>query len=809
MTSTGSCDGRGESPRPHDAPTGSIVGQRVSRLDGKRLVSGRGRFVADVFSLGQVEAAFLRSPHAHAEIVSIDVSRARQLFGVLDVITAADIAQLGPLPVIYQLAGVRIDPAFALATDRVRYVGEPVAALVAVSRYVVEDALELIEVEYSPLPVVASARDAIHSTGVQLYSGRDNVVGTVITEKGDVESAFQRADVVIKEQFEFGRVAGCALETRGCVAYWDPASLDLDIWISSQAPNLVRDLLSEVLDLPGNKIRVRVPDVGGGFGNKFDFYPEEVVVSVLSRRVGRPVRWVEDRLESFVATSHARQQSLEFELAGDADGRILGIRGRVIGDMGAHLSTVGIGPIRHTSVHVCGPYDIDSVRVEAVAALTNKTPYGSYRGWGQPQANFVHERLIDRYARAIGLSGEHVRRMNLVPVEAFPYDNGMGGSWPIQYDSGDYVKCLDTCLEYVRVHWKDRPPTRPGRTVGIGIACHVESTLLGPSRAVNRLGLNHSTFDEEVVRVDSSGHVTILTGQSLLGQGLETALAQVCSETLGVPLHYITVVSGDTAACPYTGYGTASSRGAAVAGSAVAMAAQDVRQQILQIAAEMMEGDPSELTIANAVITSPITSGQTRSVTFEEVASAAYRRPILGVPLEQSPTLEGRAVFEPSNRAWSYGCTAARVEVDRETGMVYVRDYLMVHDCGTVINPAIVEGQLMGAATQALGNSLFEELVYDEEGQLQTATFADYLVPTASDVPCFTVLHMNTPAPHIPLGMKGMGEAGTIAGPAAIAGAIDDALKDLGVFVRTVPVTPPRLSNQIEEATRRMSADSR
>ncbi|WP_207782281.1 xanthine dehydrogenase family protein molybdopterin-binding subunit [Phytoactinopolyspora limicola] len=770
-----------------------LIGARVRRQEDPRLLTGRAQFVDDVRLPGMLNAAVLRSPVPHARIVRIDVSRALAHPGVYAVVTGDEVraAVATPQPVIWRMIpDQRMTDGYPLAVGKARYVGQGIAAVAATDRATAEDALELIDVEYDELPAVTTLEEALAEDAPKLYDEwPDNVSCRATIPKGDVEAAFAEADVVVRETFRFARQMGTPLETRGVVATWDPFTDRLDVWLSTQSPNLARDLFGEVLDVSVDKIRVRVPDVGGGFGNKFDFYGEEVVAAILSKRTGRPVKLIEDRLESFVANAHSREQKVEVELAATSDGRITGLRGTVYAVLGGQLATVGIGPCWLTAALMSGPYDIANVEASVVGVVTNRSPYGSYRGWGQPKSNFAHERMVDLLARRLDMDPLDVRRKNLIPADAFPYASPV-----FFYDGGRYDECLGLATDAVRDRgWlRRRDEARgSGRTVGIGYSFHVEITALGPSRIMNMAGLQHSAFDEEVVRIDSSGRVTVYTGQTALGQGIQTALAQVAAEQLGVPLDDVTVVVGDTDTCPYTGYGTGASRAASLGGGAVLTASKRLKEKVLRIAGGMLEAAPEDLVVADGRIS--VVGVPDRSVSMAEIGDAAYRRINGRLPEDEVPTLEEREVFDPPNVAFSYGCTAVLADVDRETGEVRLLDYLIAHDCGTVINPLIVDGQLHGGAAQAIGGALYEELVYGPDGQIQTTTFMDYLMPTASEIPAFELLHMETPAEHIPGGFKGMGEGGTIGGAAAIAGAVDDALADLGVATVALPITPPRL----------------
>ncbi|GEL19870.1 xanthine dehydrogenase family protein molybdopterin-binding subunit [Pseudonocardia asaccharolytica] len=613
-----------------------------------------------------------------------------------------------------------------------------------------------------------------------------------------MEKAFAEADVVVGETFDHARAFGCPLETRGCIASWDTFAGTLELWLSGQAPNLARDLLGEVFDIPIHKIRVLTPDLGGGFGSKFDFYGEEVIASVLSRRTGRPVKLLEDRTESFFATSQARDMRLSYEMALRRDGTILGMRGTGYGVLGGALGTVGMGPPWASVVNVTGPYKVPNLQVTIKGVMTNRPPYGSYRGWGVPKANLVHERLIELAARRLNLDRAEVRRKNFPTIEEFPYFTGVA----FTYDSGRYAECMDLALAKItELGWLDRQRAarREGRSLGIGYSFHIEPSAYGPSRILNLVGLQHSGFDKEVVRIDSTGRVTVLSGQINMGQGTHTSYAQLVADALSVPIDDVTIVTGDTDSCPYTGYGTGGSRATALGGAAILRASARLRAKVLRIASHLLECAPEDLEIVDGEI--GVKGVPERSVTMREVGDAAYRRLNGKLPDDEDATLEEVDVYDPENVATSYGFSALLVEVDRETGVVTLLDCLQAHDCGTVINPMLVDGQLAGGLAQAFGGALLEELVYDDEGQLRTASFMDYLLPTAAETPNFHFYHQETPSPHIPGGFKGVGEAGTIAGVSLVASAVDDALRDLGVTVTRFPITPPRLLELIRTAS--------
>ncbi|GHH63390.1 aldehyde dehydrogenase [Streptosporangium violaceochromogenes] len=755
-------------------------------------MTGHATFIDDIESGGTLHLAMVRSPFAHAEIKGVDASAALDLPGVHAVLTGAELVRHAKVqPVGWEhIDNQRAAPTYAMAVGKVRYCGQIVAAVAAESRALAEDAAELVEVDYEPLPVVHSIEDALAPDAPRLVpEWPDNVFGSQTYGNGDADAAFADAEVTVSERLTFGRQFGCPLEPRGAVATWERYTNRIELWINSQSPNRVREVVAEVLGVPVSGVRVRVPGIGGGFGSKANYYGEEILCCLLSRLTGRPVKYIEDRQESFVATSHAREQRIDVAVAATRDGVITALRGHIVGVLGGEISSVGMGPVWLSAVSIPGPYRIPNLELSVTGVLTNRTPYGSYRGWGAPKATFAMERIIERLARELGVDSNEIRRRNFVRPEEMPYSNGVFAT----LDSGRYEHCLDLCVERLRRDgwYRFREEARAaGRKVGIGVAAFVESTGIGPSRVMARLGIAQGGYDEAVVRMDSTGRVTVFTGQTEMGQGMSTTLAQLCADELNIPVDQITVVMGDTDACPYTGYGTGGSRAAAVGGVAVRQATGELKRQILRVASHQLEVDVADLEIADGLVQVRGLPGYGR--TLADVAYAAYRR-LTDVGEGTTPTLQGRAVFDPVALTYANGCAGVVVEVDPATGGVTVLGYVMVDDCGTMINPQIVDGQLHGGCAQAIGGALLEDLVYDRNGQLLTTTFMDYLLPTAMEVPPFSTVHVETPAPNTPGGMKGVGEAGTVPGPAAIAAAIDDAVDDPAVFVRHLPVSPEQV----------------
>ena len=776
----------------------SWVGRPLPRREDPELLTGRGEYIADITRPGMLHASFVRSPFPHAEIESIDVEAAWRMPGVHAVLTAED---LGPDPVPqpsnHEFHGQRDTPYYALARDRVRYVGEPVAVVVADSLYEAEDARDEIGVSWNPLPSVGDPELALEDGAPLLYDGwTDNVAAEAVMECGDYDAALDAAETTVAGRFRMPRIFACPLETRGVVADWNPVSDELTLWTSTQILHIVRNFLARVLRLPEHRIRVLVPRVGGGFGAKFHFYPEEVAVAVASRATGRPVRWIEDRLESVLSTVHARGQIVTATLTARRDGTVTGISTDVLGDSGAALHTSGFGPILVAGMLAAGSYDIPNVRMRARGVLTNKVPLGSYRGWGQPQANFVIERLLDRLARQLDVDPIDVRRRNLIRDEQFPYQGMVYG-----FDSGQYHAGLDRALEVFGYDaWRERQQQMraAGRHVGIGATFFVENTGLGPSRQVNASGVDAGGYDICRVRVEPGGEVTVYSGFCEMGQGFTNGLAQLCADELGVTPDMVTVLTGDTHAVPITGYGTGASRSAALGGASLMKAAKVVRERIERIAAHLLETSPDQVVIHDGRLWAH--GAPERSITMADIGRAAYIRAV-ELPDGMDPAgLEATEVHDPPGLAAPFGVNIAVVEVDVGTGQVEFLDYVIVHDCGVILNPLIVEGQIHGGVAQGIGMALYEELPYDDQGQPMFGSLVDYLLPTASEIPRMRLDHLVTPSINVPGGRKGVGEGGNIGSPSAVASAVEDALSDYGVTVSELPVTPERLIGMLEAA---------
>ncbi|MDX6396803.1 MAG: aerobic carbon-monoxide dehydrogenase large subunit [Solirubrobacteraceae bacterium] len=765
------------------------VGARRKRVEDRRILVGGARYTDDFDPPGVLEVAFVRSAMPHARISSIDTSAAAHTPGVHAVFTGADLRRLGfgELAVKWIYDGQRCLSQPLFATDKVRFVGEPVAAVVAESRYVAEDAAEQILVDYEPLDPVVDVKSAIAAGATRVFDDwDDNVMVRAVLGGGDFERAAAEADLVLREEFASHRHTAVPLEGRGAVASLDALTGILSIHTSNQAPHRAKTHIAEYLRWPEHRVRVIAPDVGGGFGVKDRAAVEEVFVALAATQLGRPVKWVEDRREHFVSTNHAREQVHQVEVYVRRDGRILGLRDRLLSDIGAYASTaVGIGPTITSADLLPGPYDIQSYEVELLAVATNKVPSGGYRGFGQPQATFVMERIIDRVAAELGIDPAEVRRRNFIAPDAFPFTTAT----QVTYDSGDYETALNRALElldYDRWRTRQAAANNGARLIGIGLSSIVEMTGEGPSPAFGRRGSRISGYEHASVELDSQGCATVSLGLSPQGQGHQTVFAQVCADELGIHPERVRVVQGDTAMTPYAVAGAIGSRGATLGGAAVITACRRLRTRLLRMAGHMLTASAEDLEIVDGFV-----CGRHDPQVELDLAHVASEL-LLGHDLPEGldPGLVEHAIFDPTSLAFSFGTHAAVVEVDVDTGLLDILDYVIVYDAGRVINPLIVEGQLVGGLAQGVGAALLEELVYDADGQLTTTTFMDYLLPTSVEVPSVRVELMETPAPFNPGGIKGVGQGSTIAAPAAIANAVEDALRSRGAVVRRTPLSP-------------------
>ncbi|HET9001280.1 MAG TPA: xanthine dehydrogenase family protein molybdopterin-binding subunit [bacterium] len=760
-----------------------IIGASVKRKEDPRLLAGRGCYVDDVRLPGLVQAALVRSAHAHAEIGSINVARARAMPGVIFIATAADLDVAQPIPVrLGPRPGQRPFLQFPLARRQVRYVGEPVTVVVATDRYVAEDAADVVEVEYHRLPPVANTDQALAPHAALLHEGgTTNLADRLVMGTGEPDAALARAGIRIRRRFGVQRHSGVPLETRGIIASYDAGSGRLSVWGPTKVPHFNRRVLSDLLGIPADRIRFIEPDVGGGFGVRGEFYPEDFLIPWVAIRLRRPVKWIEDRREHMVAANHSREQIHDVELGATTDGRIVALVDRICVDMGAYVRTHGVTVPELTGALLPGPYRIPHYRAEIACVLTTKTPTGTYRAPGRYEGTFVRESMMDLLARAVGVDPVEIRRRNFIPPQEMPFRVGTAAlGVETVYDTGAYASSLDAALaavDYPRMRASQASARAQGRHIGIGLACVVEKAGLGP-------------WEIARVEVDKAGRITVYSGLASLGQGLETTLAQVCAEELHLSVEEITVIHGDTARVP-VGVGTFASRGAVVGGSAVLLASRAVKDKLLDRATRTLEAAREDLVMERRRIF--VRGVPSRGVTFAELAAAS---------VATEPGISATQIFRVSEMTYPYGTHVAVVEVDSGTGHVTILGYAIAYDVGKAINPMIVDGQLVGGLAQGIGGALLEEMIYDSEGQMLATTFMDYLLPTAAEMPHTVSIRIleETPTPLNPLGIKGAGEGGTAGAGAAIANAVSDALGPLGVEVVSLPLSPDRILELIRSA---------
>jgi carbon-monoxide dehydrogenase large subunit len=765
----------------------------MRRVEDARLLVGRGRFLADLPFPRALHAAFVRSPHPHARVVGVDSAAAAPVAGVHAVLGAPDLEH-EPLTDLLTIEGLRKTPQPALAGERVRFAGEAVAMVLADGRYEAEDGAELVEVEYDPLPVVIDAETAASPGAPLLFPELgSNLVYEGRRTFGDVDGAFASAAHVTATSFRGNRYLAAPLESRGCAAEYEPSTGSLTFWSSTQSPHLLRRRLSLATGIPEGRIRVIVPDVGGGFGQKIPIHPEEVAVALAAQRLGRPVVWMEDRRENLVAAPQAKEQLLRLELALGADGEFLALRAAILGDAGAYSYNNASALIEPylAAVLMPGVYTLRNLEYEVRAVVTNKAPVAPYRGVGWTQGHCARELLIDQTARELGLDPAELRRRNLVRGGEFPYTSCTG----MVYDSGSFEESLERALQlvdYAGFRRRQDAGRATGRHLGIGVSPYVEPTGWG-SEGARQASWAMASHDAARVTVEPSGEVTVAIGTPSQGQGHGTAFAQLAADVLGADPATVTTVANDTAATPISISGTRASRTAVVLGGAVLRAATELQERLLAIAGRLLEADPADLEVVDGGVA--LKDAPSRSVTLKEIATAAYFRPDLRAAFPE-PDLSASAFYDPP-ATYSNGCIVALVEVDAATGAVRVERLVAVEDCGTMINPPIVDGQIRGALAQGVGGALLEQVVYDPDGQPQASTFMDYLLPTAAEVPAIEVEHCSSPSPLTPGGIKGMGESGLIATPAAIASAVADALAPFDVRVERLPLTPELVSSMI------------
>jgi len=766
-----------------------LIGASIKRREDPQLITGSGSFVEDMPQTAVAHLYVVRSTQAHARILGIETSRAREASGVLAIWTGKDLQPefQAPLPVTVSFVAEKKYPSmYPIATDRVRYVGEPIAVVVATSRSAAEDAAERLDIRYQSLPVVLDIERALAADSPVLHDEiGSNISYDVKRSAGDIEAAFREAEVRISQRLVQQRLIPVAVEGRGVLAEYKPFANSLTVWSSTQIPHFVKVWLGVILGIPEGKVRVVAQDVGGGFGSKIRVYPEEVLVALASRRLGRPVKWTEDRNENMKATHHGRSQIWDVEIAARRDGTVLGVRATQYLDLGAYCSQFGTF-MAIALLIAQGPYKLKAFDGRGVGVFTNRTPTDAYRGAGRPEATYLIERVMDLVAHEVGLDPVEVRRKNFVPAAEQPFANLFG----LTYDSGDYNLTLDkalTMVDYPAFRREQAEARKRGKYLGIGFSTYLEICGLGPSAATTPatgIGL----WGMSVVNLHFTGKATVIIGSSPHGQGHETTFAQIVGDALGLPLEDIEVVHGDTAIGPM-GMNTYGSRSASVDGAAVHLSAVKVREKARKIAAHLLEAAEADVVYESGKAF--VKGAPSKSLTIQEITGAAFQPHRLPPGMEGG--MEATTFFDPPNFVWPFGAHVALVEVDGETGATRVVRYVAVDDCGTRLNPMVVEGQVHGGIAQGIGQALYEEAVYDEEGQLKTGTLVDYMVPCAPDLPSFETAATITPSPSNPLGVKGIGEAGTIASTPAVINAIVDALQPFGVKDIDMPATPEKV----------------
>jgi len=780
--------------------TERVFGASIQRKEDARFITGQGRYTDNLTQPGMVHMAVVRSPLAHARIKGIDTSAATEMPGVVGVFTGQEMADAGfggiPCAWVVPDSDTVTPPHLPIAIDTVRYVGDAVAMVVADTDANARDAAYAVDVDYDVLPVVVNARKAMDPDAPQLHEETpNNQAFHWVVDGGDVEAAFASADVVVSETITNQRLIPNAIEARAALARWDDAMGELTLWVTSQNPHIVRFLLSLDTPVPEHKIRVIAPDVGGGFGSKLAHYPEDTMVIFASQQLGRPVKWAETRSENYLATTHGRDHISEVEMAATKEGKIVGLRAKTWASMGAYLSTAstGIATILHGLI-LSGSYDIGAIHEDVYGTFTNTTPTDAYRGAGRPEATFMLERMVDLVARELDMDPVEVRRRNLIE----PFDDGHEVATGLVYDSGNYVGALDKALDmfgYEDARNAQAKAREEGRIVGIGVVTYTEICGLGPSEVAGAVGFGGGLWESAIVRFHPTGKVTLLVGVAPHGQGEETTFAQIISDQLGVSVEDVDVVYGDTAKTPM-GWGTYGSRTTAVASGAIMGAVDQIKDKGVKIAAHMLEAAEEDIEFSDGVFS--VKGSRADGKTIQDIALAANTA--WDLPEGVDPGLEASSFFNPGNFVYPFGTHIAQVEVDPETGEIEFQRYVAVDDCGPVINPMIVEGQVQGGIAQGAAQALWEGAVYDDDGNLVTGSMMSYAIPKAEFLPNFELGMTETPTSVNPLGVKGVGETGTIASTPTVYNAVMDALAPLGVEQVDMPLTPERVWNAIRAA---------
>ncbi|MEM4314754.1 MAG: xanthine dehydrogenase family protein molybdopterin-binding subunit [Nitrososphaerota archaeon] len=743
-----------------------LVGKPLRRFEDRRLITGQSSFLDDIKLPDLLHAVFVRSPHPHARIKRIDLSRVGGISSIKAVLTGSDVASLSkPVPIIWYMQGMRVPVHYGLANNKVNHVGEAVVAIAADDRYEAEDVKELVEVEYEVLTPVTDVEKAMEDGAPPVHENMpDNICYRYTLRGGDPEAVLKSSEIVLSEEFRVQRLAASPIETRGVIASYNPSSDMLTVWSSTQFPHILKTWLAETLGHRESRLRVIAPDVGGAFGVKGEIFPEEIVVPLLSKKLGRPVKWVSTRSEDFLSSTHARDVKARVDAGFTKDGFLNALDVKLTADFGAYLHVFTAGGPFITAHSIPGPYKCGHVRVDVTAVFTNKVPVSAYRGFGQPEAAFIMERLMDIAADELGLDPAETRFRNLLQPSDMPYTASTG----VRYDSGDYPTVLRRALQLAGYHGRTKHVD--GRMLGVGISFYTETTGFAPSRLFHEDGLLMGGYESARVTVTPSGAVEVTVGASPHGQGLATSLAQICSDILGVGPEDVTVLHGDTSTTPF-GHGTFGSRSLVVAGNAVAQAAKAVREKMMRLAAHILGCERRDLEMGEGYIACASCS---KKIPFREVARMAYLA--YNLPPGMEPGLESTVYNEPTGLPKSYGAHVCLVEVDPSTAEWRILRYVVVHDAGVLVNPLIAEGQIHGGTLQGLAQAALEEIVYDADGNILTTSFMEYPLPSASEAPHIEFHHHETPSPLNILGVKGLGEAGTIVAPAALVNALCNAV---------------------------------
>jgi carbon-monoxide dehydrogenase large subunit len=764
-----------------------LVGKRLRRREDPRLITGTATYVDDIKMPGMLYAVIVRSPHAAASIKSMDISKAAAHPGVAAVFTGKDTEKVGPVPCGASLPGLRVPHHYILAPERVYFVGHPVAVVVATDRYVAKDAADLIEIDWDVTAAVADPEKAIADGAHAVHpEWPDNKAFNYHQEGGDVDKAFAEAEVIVKQRITSQRLVPMAMEGRGVVAEWRAADRQLNLYSSTQIPHLMRTLVAQMLGLEENRMRVVTPEVGGGFGSKLNVYAEEALMGFVSMKLGKPVKWIESRRENFLCTIHGRGHVDYYEVAAKKDGTITAIKLLIIQDLGAYHQLLGPAIPTLSVLMMPGLYKTANIRADIIGAFTNCVPTDAYRGAGRPEATHGIERMVDILAAELKMDPAEIRLKNFIQKEDFPFPTATG----LIYDSGDYSLPLKKALgmaDYKKLREEQAEKRKKGELMGIGISTYGEICAFGPSPATPAGGWESAT-----VKIDPSGKVTVMTGCSPHGQGEETTFAQIAADELGVDIDDILVLHGDTAIVQY-GIGTFGSRGTAVGGTAVYFALQDLKAKIKKFGAMLLGSE--DVTFSGGQVVCNKTGA---SKTLQEIAGATYRA--MTLPANTEPGLFATHFWEPPNFTFPFGAHMVITDIEKETGEIKIRRYIAVDDCGNILNPLIVDGQVHGGVAQGLGQALWEEAVYDESGQLVSGELTDYVVPRAHMMPWIESEHTTTPTPVNPLGVKGVGEAGTIGCSPAMVNSVVDALSHLGVKHIDMPMTPEKIWRLVSAA---------